>query len=54
MDKDLKYLLVFTVLYGLLAVGMLSLQPHSASLRVAYGIGNFQADSLSAVMAAAE
>jgi hypothetical protein len=57
MDKNLKGLLVFTMLYGLLSVGMLSLQPQSASLRVADGIGNFEADPRGAIylaMAAAE
>ena len=45
------------MVYGLLAVGILSLQPHSASLRVADGIGNFEADAPAAIhlaMAAAE
>jgi hypothetical protein len=57
MDKNLKGLLVFAMLYGLFAVGMLSIQPPSASLRVADGIGNFEADargSVHLVMANAE
>jgi hypothetical protein len=55
MDKNLTGLLVFTMIYGLLAVGMLSLHPRSASLRIADGLGNFEADpSIHLVMAAAE
>lgn len=44
MDKNLKAVLVFTMLYGFFAVGALWAQPHSASLRVADGIGNFEVD----------
>lgn len=55
MDRNLRGLLIFTMVYGLLAVGMLSLHPHSASLRVADGIGNLEADApVHLVMAAAE
>jgi hypothetical protein len=57
MDKNLKFLTIFTMIYGLLAVGMLSLSPQSASLRVADGIGNFEADAPGAfhvVLASAE
>ena len=49
MDKNLKGLLLFTMAYGLFALGMLSMHPVSASLRVADGLGNFEADSRGAV-----
>jgi hypothetical protein len=49
MDKNLKTVLVFTMLYGFFAVGALWAQPHSASLRIADGIGNFEADPSSAI-----
>jgi hypothetical protein len=45
------------MLYGVFAVCMLTIQPPSASLRVADGIGNFEADarpSVHLVMAHAE
>jgi hypothetical protein len=45
MDKNLKTVLVFTMLYGLFAVAALSMHPKSASLRIADGIGNFEADA---------
>ena len=57
MDKNLRFIAVFTMVYGLLAVGMLSMHPKSASLRVADGIGNFEADTPGAmhmVLASAE
>ena len=57
MDKNLKFLTLFTMVYGLLAFGMLSMHPHSASLRVADGIGNFEADAPGAfhvILASAE
>jgi hypothetical protein len=57
MDKNLKGLLVFTMIYGLFAVGMLSIQPQTASVGLADGIGNLEVDAPSAIhlaMAAAE
>lgn len=41
MSKDLKAILVFTMLYGLFSLGMLSLQPHA-----------FEADPASVVQVA--
>jgi hypothetical protein len=49
MDKNLKTVIVFTMVYGLMAVGMLSLHPASASLRIADGVGNFEADPPAAI-----
>ena len=49
MDKNLKSVLVFTMLYGLFAVAALSLHPKAASLRLADGIGNFEADPAGAM-----
>ena len=57
MDKNLKAVIVFTMVYGLLAVGLLSIQPASASLRIADGIGNLEVDAPGAfyvVLASAE
>lgn len=45
MDKNLKSVLVFTMVYGLFAVAALSMHPKSASLRIADGFGKFDADA---------
>jgi hypothetical protein len=49
MNRNLKALLIFTMIYGAIAVGMLSMHPESASLRVADGLGNFEVDAASPV-----
>lgn len=49
MDKNLKAVLVFTMLYGIFAVAALSVHPPSASLRIADGVGNLEADAVGAI-----
>jgi hypothetical protein len=49
MDKNLKAVLVFTMLYGVFAVAALWAHPQSASLRIADGVGNLEADAPSAI-----
>jgi hypothetical protein len=45
MDKNLRFVLLFSMVYGLLSLGILSMHPAAASLRVADGLGNFEADA---------
>lgn len=49
MDQSLKPVLIFTMLYGLFTLGMLSFQPPSASIRIADAVGNFEPDAPSVV-----
>jgi hypothetical protein len=49
MDKNLKAVLVFTMLYGIFAVGALWAHPPSASLRIADGVGNLEPDAVGAI-----
>jgi hypothetical protein len=49
MDKNLKAVLVFTMLYGIFAVGALWAHPPSASLRIADGVGNLEPDPVGAI-----
>ena len=43
MDRSLKAVLVFTVVYGLFSVAMLSGQPYAGQTQVADAGGNFEA-----------
>jgi hypothetical protein len=57
MDTNLKGLLLFTALYGAVALGLMSMLPSAAALRIADGVGNFEADpanSISLAMLRAE